>query len=50
MIIFKLYSRKKGFKMGSFIGGLVMKVLCIMMVVLQSFGIDVSLLKKQPDS
>ena len=36
--------------MGSFIGGLVMKVLCIMMVVLQSFGIDVSLLKKQPDS
>ena len=35
--------------MESFIGGLVMKFICIFMVVLQSFGVDVSFLKKQPD-
>lgn len=35
--------------MNSFIGAIFMKAFCVFLAVLESFGINVSLLKKQPD-
>ena len=35
--------------MNSFIGGILMKFLCIALVVLQNLGINVSFLKPQPE-